>query len=186
MTAVKSGLMIIDQYRASVRILYERYLNQSADRPMPSQRVLFPEVIQFSPAELVLLTDLLPQFTKIGFELTDLGGGSYAVNAIPADVDGDPVSLVRTIMAEATEQGASASAAIAPDRVPGGLAAGVVETMALGLARATAVPYGQILSNDEMDNLTNELFACSNVNYTPDGRAILCILPQSDIEQLLA
>lgn len=186
MTAVKSGLMIIDQYRASVRILYERYLNQSADRPMPSQRVLFPEVIQFSPAELVLLADLLPQFTKIGFELTDLGGGSYAVNAIPADVDGDPVSLVRTIMAEATEKGAPASAAIAPDRAPSGLAAGVVETMALGLARATAVPYGQILSNDEMDNLTNELFACSNVNYTPDGRAILCILPQSDIEQLLA
>ncbi len=172
MTAVKSGLMIIDQHRASVRILYERYLGQSADRPMTSQRVLFPEAIQFSPAEQALLAELMPLLVKMGFELTDLGGGSYAVNAIPADVDGDPAILVRSIIAEATEKG-------------GADVTSPQQRMALSLARATAVPYGQILGNDEMDSLTNELFACSNVNYTPDGRAILGIMPQQEIEQLL-
>ena len=40
-------------------------------------------------------------------------------------------------------------------------------------------------TNLEMESLVNELFACSNVNYTPDGKAILCILPQSEIEQLM-
>ena len=172
MTAVKSGLMIIDQHRASVRILYERYLAQTADRPMVPQSVLFPEVMQFSPSEQPLLEECLPQLTTMGFELSDLGGGSYAVNAIPSGVEGDPVSLVRSIVADIADKGRSP---LTTHR----------ERLALSLARATAVPYGQILSNDEMDSLTNQLFACSNVNYTPDGRAILCILPQTDIEHLL-
>jgi DNA mismatch repair protein MutL len=56
----------------------------------------------------------------------------------------------------------------------------------LGLARHAAIPYGQQLSNEEMDVVVNNLFACDNVNYTPDGKAVLCILPQVDIEHLLA
>ena len=171
MTAVKSGLMIIDQHRASLRILYEKYCAEAADRTFVPQRVLFPEAIQFSAAEVTRLEELLPQLTNMGFELTALGGGSYAVNAIPTGIDSDPVSLVRTLVAEAEGQGRALSAP--HDR------------LALTLARATAVPYGQILSNDEMEGIINQLFACSNVNYTPDGRAILCILPQTDIEHLL-
>ena len=108
----------------------------------------------------------------MGFELTPLGGGSYAVNAIPVGVDGDPVALVQSVVSESDQPG-SPDVTTAADR------------LALSLARATAVPYGQLLSNEEMEGLVNQLFACSNVNYSPDGRAILCILPQTDIEQLL-
>ena len=172
MTAVKSGLMIIDQHRASVRILYERYLAQTTDRAVLSQSVLFPEAVQFAPSELLLLRDSLPHLTKMGFELSDLGGGSFAVNAIPSDVEGSPVSLLRSIIADIAE---GTKAPLTSHR----------ERVALSMARVAAVPYGQVLSNDEMDSITNQLFACSNVNYTPDGRAILCILPQSDIEHLL-
>ena len=172
MTAVKSGLMIIDQYRASVRILFEHYLAKTSERSMASQSLLFPEVVHFTPAEAVLLSEALPLLTDMGFELSDLGGGSYAVNAIPADADGDPVALVQSLVADIAEKTASPLTARH-------------ERLALSLARATAVPYGQLLTNEEMDNITNQLFACSNVNYTPDGRAILCILPQSDIETLL-
>ena len=172
MTAVKSGLMIIDQYRASVRILFEHYLAKTSERSMASQSLLFPEAVHFTPAEAALLTEALPLLTDMGFELSDLGGGSYAVNAIPADADGDPVALVQSLIADIAEKTASPLTARH-------------ERLALSLARATAVPYGQLLTNEEMDSITNQLFACSNVNYTPDGRAILCILPQSDIEQLL-
>ena len=172
MTAVKTGLMIIDQYRASVRILFERYLFQTAGHNAVPQRVLFPEVMQFSPSESALIASILPDLTALGFDLADLGGGSYAVNAIPAGIDSDPVALVRSLVAEAAEQGR-----------------GVLETanerLALSLARSTAVPHGQVLSNEEMETIVNQLFSCSNVNYTPDGRAILCILPQADIEHLL-
>ena len=172
MTAVKSGLMIIDQYRASVRILFEKYLAQTANRTMVPQSVLFPEAVKFAPSEVAILQDILPQLAKMGFELVDLGGGSYAVNAIPNGVEGDPVALVRNIVADAAEKG---EAGVSSQN----------EKLALTLARATAVPYGQLLSNEEMEAVTNQLFSCSNVNYTPDGRAILCILPQADIENLL-
>ena len=171
MTAVKSGLMIIDQHRASVRILYERYLNGASDRPQAPQRVLFPEAIHFSPAEAALMEELMPQLTDMGFELSPLGAGSYAVNAIPSGIEGDPAALVRTLVADADGQGRAAKAS--RDR------------LALSLARAAAISYGQVLSNDEMEALTNQLFACANVNYTPDGRAILAILPQTDIDHLL-
>ncbi len=172
MTAVKSGLMIVDQYRASLRILYEKYRTQTADRVLVPQRVLFPEAVSFSQAEAARLEAVLPQLSVMGFELTSLGGGSYAVNAIPAGVDGDPVALVQSIVSESDVPG-TPDVTTATDR------------LALSLARATAVPYGQILSNDEMEGLINQLFACCNVNYTPDGRAVLSILPQTDIEQLL-
>ena len=58
-------------------------------------------------------------------------------------------------------------------------------SLALSLAHHAAIPQGQVLSNEEMENMVNELFACSNVNHTPDGKAILCILPQREIEHLL-
>ena len=170
MTAVKSGLMVIDQYRASVRILFEKYASREVT--MVPQSVLFPEAIQFSPSEVIILQELLPQLTKMGFDFSDLGGGSFAVNAIPGGVDGDPVALVRSIVADAAEKEGTTSSS-------------QHEKLALTLARATAVPYGQLLTNEEMESLTNQLFACANVNYTPDGRAILAILPQTDIEHLL-
>ena len=173
MTAVKSGLMIIDQYRASVRIMFERYLAQMDGHTAVPQRVLFPEALQLSPAEAALLRQMLPELTTMGFELSDLGGGSFAVNAIPSGVDGDPIALVRNIVADASEHDSIVNGADASAR-----------SLALTLARNTAVPHGQVLSNDEMETIVNQLFSCSNVNYTPDGRSILCILPQQDIEHL--
>ena len=173
MTAVKSGLMIIDQYRADVRILYERYREQLRSRSGKSQRVLFPEVVQFAPSDAVILEKLLPELEAIGFDLTNLGQQSYAVNGIPAGIEGlDIVMLLQGIVNDAVGQTAEASEEIS-------------HSLALSMARTAAIPHGQVLSNDEMESIVNQLFACSNVNYTPDGKAILCILPQRDIEQLL-
>ena len=96
MTAVKSGLMIIDQHRAHVRVLYERYLEQIQQQTSHSQKVLFPEVLQFPVSDEVILEKLLPEMSKMGFELDNLGGGSYAVNAIPTGLDGvNPLHLVQ-------------------------------------------------------------------------------------------
>ena len=57
---------------------------------------------------------------------------------------------------------------------------------AKSMARAAAIPYGQVLSNDEMENLINQLFLCQNAKYTPDGKSVLSIFKQKDIEQLFA
>lgn len=173
MTAVKSGLMIIDQHRAHVRILFEQYLQQLKDRTFHSQKVLFPEVLQLAVSDRVMFEKLLPEMQEMGFELEDLGGGSYAVNSVPAGLDGlNPVKLVQDMIASAKEQGVTAIEEIN-------------RNLALSLARHAAIPQGQVLSNDEMENLVNTLFACENVNYTPDGKSVLCILQQDEIEHLL-
>lgn len=173
MTAVKSGLMIIDQHRADLRIRYERYLAQFGGRAAGTQRVLFPEVVQFAPSDAVVLDKVMPELEAIGFELTALGQNSYAVNGVPAGFDGiDCVALLRTMVADALE-------------CSSGSVDELNKSLAMSMARAAAIPEGQVLDNMAMESLVNELFACSNVNYTPDGKAIICILPQREIEQLL-
>lgn len=173
MTAVKSGLMIIDQERAHIRILYDRYIQQMTSNGHRSQKILFPEMIQFPPSDIVTLQKIMPEMEHFGFELTSLGGGSYAVNGIPSGVEGINVStLIKDMVASAIENGAVDTA-------------GINHSLALSLARSAAIPHGQVLGNDEMETIVAELFATSNVNYTPDGKLILSILKQHDIEQML-
>ena len=178
MTAVKSGLMIIDQHRADVRIRYERYLQQFENHTAATQQMLFPESVHFTPAEAVILQQILPSLTAIGFDLSDLGGNTFAVNGIPAGLEGiDPVSLLHQMLADSDSDSPS-------DISPSSFLSPLSSRIALTLAQSVATPYGQVLSNDEMEQLVNELFACSNVNYTPNGQPILSILPQTDIERL--
>jgi DNA mismatch repair protein MutL len=186
MTAVKSGLMIIDQHRADVRIRYERYLQQLENHTVATQQLLFPESVRFSPAESVVLQKMLPSLTAMGFDLSDLGGNSFAVNGIPAGLEGvDPVTLIRQIVADSEDDCLSDDSATVKSTVSSQLST-VNSKVALSLAQCVATPYGQVLSNDEMEQIINELFACSNVNYTPNGKSVLTILPQTDIERLFA
>ena len=149
------------------------HLQQLKDRTFHSQKVLFPEVVQFPVSEKIIFEKILPEMQGMGFELEDLGGGSYAVNCVPAGLEGlNPVRLVQDMVTSAIEKGVGAM-----DEIN--------RTLALSLSRQAAIPYGQVLSNVEMENLVNGLFACENVNYTPDGKSVLCILQQDEIEHLL-
>ena len=172
MTAVKSGLMIIDQHRAHIRILYESYLRQLSEHKPHSQKVLFPEMVQFAATDQLALDSILPEMREMGFQLDSLGGGSYAVNAVPAGIEGlNVVALIREMVTAAVDSGTSVKADID-------------HALALSLARNAAIPQGQVLGNAEMDNIVNELFACDNVNYTPSGEPVIAIMKQQDIEHL--
>lgn len=172
MTAVKSGLMIIDQHRADVRIRYERYLAQQNQHASVSQRILFPETVQLPLSDVVLLEKILPELTNLGFELTDLGNNCYAIIGVPAGIEGlNPKSLLLDMVHDVMN---------GDDSV-----AEIKKNLSISLARNAALPKGQLLSNAEMEELINGLFSCSNMNYTPDGEPILSILPQRDIERLL-
>lgn len=174
MTAVKSGLMIIDQHRAHVRILYEKYLSQMQGKSSGSQQVLFPEIITFTPSESVLIESMEKELVAIGFDLTPLGGGSYSINGVPAGLEGmDFVRLLKSFVD--TPSGTASS-----------VTANLDSSLALKLARSAAIPYGQILDNREMENIVNELFSCKNVNYTPDGKSVVVMLKQHDIEHLFS
>jgi DNA mismatch repair protein MutL len=148
----------------------------------------------------------------MGFDLSDLGGGSFAVNGVPADAEGiDPIVLLRQMVADAVDSdgaapfapvsgGSSAGSSLVSGGLPaggspvsGGLPDGSAvpasplhHVLALSLASSAAIPYGQVLSNDEMETLVNHLFACSDVNHTPDGHLILSILSQETIDKLFS
>lgn len=173
MTAVKSGLMIVDQHRAHVRILFEQYQKQLAARKVHAQKMLFPETIQLTAQEVVTLQAIHAEVEAAGFELTSLGGTTVAINAMPEGLGGVNVAqLVHDVLSDAQNKDASALQEID-------------DALALTLARAAAIPYGQVLTNAEMENIINSLFLCSNASYGPDGKSLLFILKQNDIDQML-
>ncbi len=172
LTSVKSGLMIIDQQRAHVRVLFDRYLSQIEKKQGASQGVLFPEVVQFPASEAVMLESIFDDLAAIGFELSNLGGGSYAINGVPTGTEGlNPVDLLRNMVHTTMEKGNDVKRDIQ-------------SAIALALAKSAAIVPGQVLSNEEMNNLVDSLFICEVPNYTPDGKTVLSVIPEADIDRL--
>ncbi len=173
MTAVKSGLMIIDQHRAHIRILFEKYRKMLASCDVHSQKIMFPETLQLTVQEQITLENIASELALMGFELTNNEGTTYSVHAIPEGLEGiDILSLLREMLAGVQEL----------DVIT--VKQEINDNLSLVMARAAAIPYGQVLSNLEMEDLVNNLFQCDNVNYTPDGKTVICILKQIDIEQM--
>lgn len=172
LTSVKSGLMIIDQQRAHVRILYDKYLDQIARRQGISQGMLFPDIVQFPLSEVAILQEIMEDLSFLGFELTDLGGGSYAINGIPSGIEGlNPIELIQSMVHTAMEKGGKVK-----EEVQG--------ILALTLAKAAAIVPGQVLTNEEMTGLVDGLFAVATPNYTPDGKTVLSVINEDDLERL--
>lgn len=163
-TPLASGLAVIDQHRAHIRILYEQYMRQLQVRNAPSQRLLFPEMLTVSAAESIVLGQILPQLQQVGFEISPLGKGSFSILGTPAGTEGiSPTQLVSSILADAMTGQARASDTVG-------------RIVALALARKVAMPVGQALSCEEMARLVEQLFTCTAPSLTPDGAATLTLL----------
>lgn len=172
LTSVKSGLMIIDQQRAHVRILYDQYMEQIAARKAASQGMLFPDMVHFSASELPVLESIMDDLSALGFDLSNLGGGSFAINGVPAGIEGlNPEQLVTNMVHTAIEKGCKVKEE-------------VQSMLALSLAKAAAIVPGQVLTNDEMNGLIEGLFSVSTPNYTPDGKTVLAVIKEDEIEKL--
>ena len=172
LTSVKSGLMVIDQHRAHVRILYDRYLSQIASRQGASQGMLFPDIVQVSASEIPVLQSIMDDLSYLGFELTDLGGGSYAINGVPAGIEGlRPTELVQNMVQTAIEKGCKVKEE-------------VQSLLALSLAKAAAIVQGQVLSNEEMNHLVDELLTSVSPTYTPDGKTVLVVIQEEELEKM--
>ena len=172
LTSVKSGLMLIDQHRAHVRVLFEQFMRQVKQGKSASQGLLFPEMLQLSPSEAAMLEGILTDLSAVGFELTSLGGGSYAINGVPAGIEGlDPVELVRSMLHTAMEKGNDVKEE-------------VQQAIALTLANASAIVFGQVLSPEEMTDLVDRLFALATPAYTPDGHPVLATISDEEISKM--
>lgn len=171
LTSVKSGLMIVDQHKAHVRVLFDKYLEQIKNKKGTSQRVLFPEVMQLSAAEAAVLPSIFDDLTALGFELSDLGNYSFAVQGVPSEIENpDAPVLIRAMIEKRMETATDVKSDIQ-------------ESIALSLANFTAIPYGRALSSEEMLLIINQLFACKTPNYTPDGQTIVSVISDVEIEK---
>lgn len=173
MTAVKSGLMVIEQHRAHIRILYEQYLRQLNEQKKYSQKVLFPEVIELSVSERLVFDQIIPELKSLGFDFSPMGKNDFAIQSVPAGIDGLKMAdLVHSLL-------------VSPQEHEGNAMNEVHHSLAYRMAVNAAIPIGQVLNNDEMEDLVNNLFCCENSHYTPDGKAILFILKQQEMEYML-
>lgn len=173
-TAINGGLMLIEQHRAHTRILYDRYMLQLQNKRGASQGMLFPELLQVSPSEAVHMDRLLHDFAYLGFDISNMGGGTFSIQGIPSGIEGlDPCTLVRDILTSAIERNSSAKTDIH-------------EALALTMARSAAIIDGQALSNEEMNAIVTSLLACQMPNFTPDGKKIICIIDEKDINKLFS
>lgn len=172
-TAMPSGLMFIDQHRAHIRILYERFLKNLSERKAASERIIFPELVQLNTQERTTLAAMANEIVAAGFDLSDLGDGSFAINGLPAGTEKlNATELLRDVLEESAGQTK--------------IKEEVDKHIALVLARHAAIPYDSLLSNKEMNKMIDELFATTTPKYTPDGKTIVAIMPQSKIESMFS
>ena len=172
LTSVEEGIMFIDQHRAHIRVLYEQYMSQLESAPLPSQRYLFPEVMELTATDAATFANIQPQLQRFGFDVNDLGGGAISIIGYPSGFEGvDIQHLLAEFLAAAGDNNA-----LTTEQLFG--------QMALTMARTAAIPVGQVLSQTEMSNLVEQLFATASPNYAPDGHLIVAILPQDTIASL--
>ena len=171
LTSVKSGLMLIDQHRAHIRILFDQFLSQIEHKKGISQRALFPEIIELSPSESAMIPYLIDDLAAVGFDLSYLGNNAYAINGVPSEINANPVQLVHNMIDKSIESGSDVKEEIR-------------ESLALSMANAAAIPYGHKLSDEEMNKIVDQLFASLSHRYTPDGKSIISMLEDDVIEKM--
>lgn len=168
---VKSGLMWVHQRRAHIRVLFEKYKLQIRERHSVSQGLLFPERVEATLNESVTIDNIQEELSSLGFDISSLGGGTFAINGVPAGVEGlSPVDLLMEIVHGVMDETRD-------------MKCGVDDRIALSMAKKVAIVPGQILSAEEMSLLVDELFGTTMPSHTPDGAVIIHILPDNDIDR---
>jgi DNA mismatch repair protein MutL len=171
LTAVKSGLMVIDQHNAHERILFEKYLQALTHNHMIAQQTLFPETIELEPSDYLMMIDLMDDLQALGFDIRDFGGNTVVMNGCPADISNpDPKGLLENILDEYKNKQTD-------------IKIKAKEKLILSLAAASAVNYGSSLTDAEMQEFVDRLFACENPNYSPGGNPVISILSLEEIER---
>jgi DNA mismatch repair protein MutL len=168
---VKSGLMFIDQKRAHERIIYEKFI-ECFDKNKPvSQADLFPFKMEVNPADYNILKEIETDLKLLGFTIQFSEKNTILIKGRPSDSgSSDPVEILEIIIEEfkSTQSDPSTSAK---------------EKLAIAMACASAIPYGKMLVQSEMEDLFDNLFACSAPNYSPKGKPVINIITIDELDR---
>ena len=169
----RSGLQLIDQHRAHICILFSRYMSQLEKHQGMSQQELFPEIIEIAPADVPVLESISDELSALGFELDNLGGGSFAVNGRPATMAGSNnlVLLINQMIDVARDQVHKVG-----DQLN--------RQLALKMAQIQSINYGKNLTEEEMNQLVENLQELPDYHHTPDGKKVVATVSVKDLDKL--
>jgi DNA mismatch repair protein MutL len=171
LTAIKSGLMIIDQRRAHERILFEQFMNTIQSGKSLSQQSLFPEELSFDAADAELIRDLLEDINLFGLQLEEKSPGTFLVSGLPGHLEN---AAARTLIDGILSDCKTGEIDLKQE---------VNRQIAASMAKKAAMPSGKYLSPVEMGELFDQLFACREPGYTPNGKTILSIINNEELDK---
>ena len=169
---IKSGFMLIDQQAAHERILYERFLQQLETHQGASQQSLFPQTVSLNAVDFELVKELLPDIQALGFQVREFGKNTFVVEGIPADISSN-ISEVE--MLEHLIEGFKNNFSL--------LKLDKRDNLARTLARNAAIKTGTSLSQAEMNNLIDQLFACESPNISLQGKPVIITFTLEELIQ---
>jgi DNA mismatch repair protein MutL len=171
LSPVKSGLMVVDQRRAHERILYERMLDALKKKQPLSQQSLFPETIRLNASDYQVCLEMMDNLEQLGFDIRDFGNNSIVVHGLPAEMEATDTGNKIELMIEQYKS------------LQGEISTGIPERIARAAARSSAIDYGKQLSEIEMQELVDQLFACSSPNYSPSGLLVVKIIELEELDK---
>ncbi|MCH5234396.1 MAG: DNA mismatch repair endonuclease MutL [Muribaculaceae bacterium] len=177
-TSSREGILIIDQRRAHIKILFEEFYAHIKSGEQSSQGLMFPDSIEIDPSQQSALEDILPELYKIGFRLEYDSEIRWNITGIPSFMKNLDARDVVMRMIESVDDSDANYGNNATDTDS------LLERMALVMARGAAINYGQKLSSDEMEHIVGKLFALPDPSYTPNGNKIFHLLDSSYLQSL--
>lgn len=173
---IKTGMIVIDQQAAHERILFENYLEMVEKHKGVSQQQLFPQTLEFSAGDTVILKELNEELQGLGFDINEFGKNSFIVHGIPADISDQNVFelLEKLIEDYKSTQGGKAELRTAKKEI-------VAKAMAKNLSIRSGVP----LTKEEMSHMVDELFACKMPYSSPTGKPTLITISLDELDKKL-
>lgn len=173
------GLLIIDQHRAHVKVLFEDYVHRVKEMKIVSQGVMFPETVTLDENQRAALGEIDGELRKMGFSLEYESGESWSVVSVPSMLKNvNAADVVMRILDSVCEE----SVNYGNEKVGEEL---ILERIALIMARSSAIRRGKKLTSLEMESLIGELFAFPDPGLTPDGKPVFCVLGEDKISRML-
>ena len=168
----EDGLWIVDQHVAHERVLFERILKQRAAQKVESQHLLMPIVIELSPAQQAVFTEIADELQHNGFEAEPFGARSVAVKVAPAGVD---AAAVEHMLHELLDQISREEQSLNLEKIRGRIAASI--------ACHAAIKVNMPLEQNKMDWLLAELAKTDHPMSCPHGRPVVLRYSVKDIQK---
>ena len=174
-TAIKSGLLIINIKRARERIFYEKYLDSLNNFSTISIRTLFPKSIELDENTYNIILENAGILQSLGFDIRPKEDGSprnvVEVMGLPeniSDSTDDLLALIDQLVYDLTELGNSQ---LEDAR----------QKYAATLALSAALCGKDSMNNQQAQLLIDTLFACREPSFTPSGKPCSTIITLEEI-----